>query len=218
LQYSGARRDSAWKNKNREEPMSKSFLRTFAACALLVPVGALASPITVNFTITATQSMSNSGVITPGGSYAGYATGTVGGGSFTFDDSLGQSSDLTNGLPTLDLDFTWLGQSFTEATATLWSLSFDSTGALSGWGLGRRGVEENCQLNCASSIGPTDFSISGFMGANDAGFMHVDGFYGFMFGSTAWNVAPTGVPEPSTLILLGGSLLGMRLARRRRKN
>ena len=53
--------------------MSKSFLRTFAACALLVPMGALASPITVNFTITATQSMSGSGVVTPGGSYAGSA-------------------------------------------------------------------------------------------------------------------------------------------------
>ena len=121
--------------------MSKSFLRTFAACALLVPMGALASPITVNFTITATQSMTSSGVITPGGSYAGFASGTVGGGSFTFDDSLVQGSDLVNGLPTLDLAFTWLGQSFTEATATLWSLSFDSTGALSGWGLGRRGVD-----------------------------------------------------------------------------
>ena len=197
-----------------------TFLRTIAACALLAPVGALASPITVNFTITATQSMSGSGVVTPGGSYAGYGTGTVGGGSFTFDDSLGQGSDLENGLATLDLSFTWLGQTFTEANATLWMLAFDSTGALTSWGLGRRGIDGTCLLNCASSVGPTDFSMLGYVGgpANDAGFMHVEGFDGFMFGSTAWSVAPTAVPEPSTLVLFGASLLGMGLARRRRLN
>jgi len=199
--------------------MSRSFLRIFAACTLLVPMGALASPMTVNFTITATQSMSISGVITPGGSYAGYPTGTVGGGYFTFDDSIGTSSDLVNGIPTLELVFTWLGQTFTETNATLWSVSFDSTGALFGWGLGRRGVDGTCGLNCSSSVGPTDFSMIGLLGpVTETGFMHVDGFDGFMRGTTTWSVAPTAVPEPSTLLLFGASLLGLGLARRRRTN
>ena len=108
----------------------------------------------------------------------------MGGGSFTFDDSIGQGSDLVNGLATLDLSFTWLGQTFTEASATLWSLSFDATGALSSWGLGRRGVDGTCLLNCASSIGPTDFSMIGYVGApaNDATLTSALASLGFTYG------------------------------------
>jgi hypothetical protein len=196
-----------------------TFLRTIAACALLAPMGALASPITVNFTITATKSLSTDGVFTPGGSYAGFPTGTMGGGFFTFDDSIGSGSDITNGLPTLDLAFTWLGQSFTEANAVLWNLSFDATGNLTTWNFGRIGVDGSCQLNCVSTVGATDFQVSGYtFPAEDAGYMHLNGVGGTMFGSTTWSVAPTSVPEPSTLVLLGASLLGMRLARRRRSH
>lgn len=199
--------------------MSKSFLRAIAACALLVPMGAMASPITVTFTITATKSMSSSGEKTPGGSYAGFASGTLGGGSFTVDDALGSGFDTANGLPTIDLDFSWLGQSFTEASATVWNLAFDSTGALTSWGFGRIGVDGSCQINCVSTGGLTDFQLAGnSFPADEAGYMHLTEFSGMMFGSITWSVAPTGVPEPSTLVLFGASLLGMGLTRRRRKS
>ena len=200
--------------------MSNSILRTIAACALLAPMGALATPITVDFTITATKTLGPDGVFTPGGSYAGFPTGTEGGGSFTFDDSLGTGWDTANGLPTIDLNFNWLGESFTEVDATVWLLSFNSvTGALESWGIGRRGGDPGCAVNCVSTIGPTDFQIDGFTySPDDAGYMHVEGFQGTMFGATTWTVGPAavGVPEPGTLALFGAGLLGILVTRRKR--
>jgi hypothetical protein len=182
--------------------MLKSF-RVLVASALLAPVGASAGMITVDFTVTA------SSVSQGGSSYAGYPLGTVGVGSFTFDDSVGDFLTFgTAGITATDLSFDWLGMSFDETTAQIWHLDVGD-GGLRSWGIGAA----PCALICIASPGPDDFFVTGY---NNLGYAaaHVAGAPGFTFGALRWTT--TSVPEPATLGLFGLGLLGAAAARRRR--
>lgn len=180
-------------------------IRILAAAALLAPVSAVAVPITVDFTVTANS-------FTQGGStYNGHGLGTVGTGSFTFDDAAGDYYYGAAGLAATDLSFSWMGVSFDELTARIFLLDFSSAGSLLSWGIGAA----PCALTCITSPGPNDFFAYSFGGIGGAA-VHAQNAPGFAFGSLQWTSKRSSVPEPATLGLLGLGLLGAAAARRRR--
>ena len=91
-----------------------------------------------------------------------------------------------------------------------------------GWNLGVPSIDGSCRLNCLSSPGPTDFFAAGYSPYEpyNTAVAHTAGVNGWMNGSLTWTagpvVDPVGVPEPGILSLLGASLLGVAIARRRR--
>jgi hypothetical protein len=190
----------------------KSVSRILAASLLAAPVTALAAPITVDFTVTATNAF-DGGSNFNATSYNGFTAGALGSGSFTFDDSIGNYSSFTDGIVPIDLTFSWLGLTFTEANTQIWSLQFDVAGALFGWQIGALPC-----LNCLSTPGPTDFFASGYTpyAPYNNAVAHQEGVNGWMNGSVAWTARPASVPEPGTLGLLGLGLLGAAAARRKR--
>jgi hypothetical protein len=189
------------------------YSRLLLACILLQPLSAFAAPIRVDFTVTAIGwNMASA----PGSDYAGFAPGTTGSGYVTFDDSLGNATDIRAGLPTLDLEFSWLGYTYTEADAALSIVNFDAAGNLDLWGFGPTGSSTpSCGLNCYSSVGPTDFWVYGALTRLSSSTFHIEGFDGGMYGSVSWT-ATRDVPEPGTLGLFGLGLLGSALLRRKR--
>ena len=191
----------------------KGFSRLLLAGIVFAPLSAFAAPIRIDFTVTA---LGWSLAPAPGSDYAGFAPGTVGGGHVTFDDSLGSGTDIQTGLPTQDLEFSWLGYTYTEADAALWLLGFDAAGALDFWAIGPTGPSiPGCGLNCYSSVGATDFWVVGAVSRASSSSFHIEGFDGAMVGSVAWT-ATRDVPEPGTLGLFGVGLLGLILLRRKR--
>jgi len=193
--------------------MNKNLKAMLVAAALLAPVSALAVPITVDFTVTGTGATASNG--SSMSSYNGYALGTLGSGSFTIDDSVGNYSSFTVGLTPIVFQFDWLGVSFNESSAQLYVSGFLADGAFNYWQIGFAGAD-TCGLNCVSSVGCSDFYVTGSSPSNGVAAVHQLGVDGFMTGTTAWNVRAS-VPEPATLALFGMGLLGMGVVRRRRQ-
>jgi hypothetical protein len=191
----------------------KRFSRLLLAGLALAPLTAFAAPIRVDFTVTA-QGWTLASA--PGSDYAGFAPGTTGGGYFIFDDSIGNATDVQAGFATQDLEFSWLGQTYTEADTALSIVSFDAAGNLDLWGIGPTGPSvPGCGLNCYSSVGSTDFWAYGAVSRLSSSTLHIEGFDGAMYGSVTWT-ATRDVPEPATLGLLGMGLLGLIGLRRKR--
>lgn len=188
--------------------MTTRKLAMLAACILLVPSVTLAIPIQVDFTITAAGADATEGADEVRDFYNGYPVGTVGSGSFIFDDAVGEFIETVDGLVATDLQFSWLGRSWDESNARIFALSFDASGSLRSWGIGAWIPGYLCDLGCVSSVGgpATDFWAheSGF-GAG--GFLHEPSARGFMRGLIEWSSRPVSVPEPSTLALLALGLL-----------
>jgi hypothetical protein len=211
-----ARRNSAVKTRNKwEETVLKSCAKYLVASLLLAPAIALAAPITVDFTITSTGALGvgNNFAATE---YNGFALGTIGTGSFTIDDSMGNYSSFDVGITPIDFSLDWAGVSFDETTAQLWSVAFNGTGGLNYWGFGMSGGQCT-NLNCISAAGLSDFYASGYTGLETGvAAVHETDVYGWMSGSLTWSVRPTSVPEPATLGLLCFGLLGAAAARRKR--
>jgi hypothetical protein len=170
-----------------------------ATCCALAPIAARATPISYNFTVTATT---------------GPLAGTSSSGTFTYDSSVVPAilpADVNQTGLLTDLAFVWDGISYDETTANTGSLGFDAAGVLSfaffgtDCGTGTCTVPPGTEAWSASTLGsPLGFFFYAIAGGPE------ETFQGRVSVS-----GPVRVPEPGTLTLLALGLAGLGFLRRR---
>ncbi len=201
--------------------------RGVIAGLLLAPAISLATPIKVDFTVTAALAyQTDTANEDLGDSYDGLPLGTTASASFVFDSSVGSFLDQNGpGMAVLSgLNFNWLGVEWNDTNTVLYRAEFDTVGNLVAWGIGS---PLSCGAGCFSLPGPTDFIMDGAtapLALYGTGGEHHEGVPGWMFATLTWSAAevpvepPVGVPEPGTTSLLGLGLLGLAIAMRRKRN
>jgi hypothetical protein len=188
--------------------MVRRTLKILAVSILVAPSVTWAVPIKVDFTITAFEANYTDNTEEPSDSYNGYPIGTVGTGSFTFDDAVGDFFDIVDGLTANDLQFSWLGRMWDEGNARITRLSFDGLGNLRTWEIDAWIPDSDCNLSCVSNLGgpaPDFFAFESGFGAS--GFLHEPDVQGWMSGSIEWSAHSMTVPEPATFALFALGLL-----------
>lgn len=138
----------------------------------------------------------------------GPLAGTVANGTFSFDDGIippGGGAVSQAGLLT-DLDFTWNGTAYTEATANTGFMVFDAVGGLSSLCFGNNADAGSCTV----LFGFDQWYLS----PGDGGFVYsLPGIRDGFFGNVSFREV-TAVPEPGTVFLILAGLLVLLMHRR----
>jgi hypothetical protein len=188
--------------RQRGEARTMRFARYFLvavaglAITMLAAPKAEAVPVNYDFSVTATSGVLN---------------GTTASGSFSYDTSsikAGGGYQRAIGLLTA-LDFTWDGISYNSTTANTGALQFDAAGNLIGAMFGNNCIADSCTVSFgqeqwfvnAQNISGVDvfaFDYTVPSGGNFVG-----------RGNVTLTKASAGVPEPSTLAILGFALAAL---------